>query len=87
MLLLARQANSMTRLARIVWTENESSTRCEAVCDLSGLPMSEGVGQIFFKSMLSMAVSGLELALRQLGLELAVLARPEGEEVVKLLIS
>jgi len=87
MLLLARQANSRIRLARIVWTENDNHTVCDAVCDLTGLPTSEGVGQDFFKGMLGMAVSGLELALRQLGVELAILARPEGAEVVKLLLS
>jgi hypothetical protein len=76
---LAARVNAGIRMARIVWICSGSERRCEAQVDLSGLPVPapacpwrEGL----WRRWLPRAAGALELALRQLGLELAVLANP-----------
>jgi hypothetical protein len=74
---LCRHVNDRSRLVRIAWLAAEAETRCEAQVDLSGLPtapMPHPHVDMIWREMTRLAIGGLELALRQLGLELAVLA-------------
>jgi hypothetical protein len=85
---LARAANSQSRLLRIAWLPQDSGRRCEAQVDLSGLPGADSLEsrrQQLWREMLRRSVAGLELALRQLGLELPMLADPQNREVAELL--
>ena len=86
MIALASQANAGTRLARVVWLEDTDGCRCEVACDLTGLPCEGSICESFFGIMVRMAVTGLELSLRRLALELGALARPQGRELVKQLL-
>jgi hypothetical protein len=88
MLRLASLANSRCRLVRIAWDADNEERRCEAQIDLSELPEPTEPGrERMWRSMLTMSVAGMELALRQLGLELPLLAEPGNRELVDLLHS
>ena len=80
-LLLARRANAVNRLARIVWRSDEDRHCVEAQVDLSGLA-TDGIDEKFFKEMIHMSVAALELAFRQLALEFLVLADPVNRSFV-----
>jgi hypothetical protein len=85
MKLLASRLNARSRLVRIAWFEDGEATRCEAQVDLSGLPVDLNADQhveSVWREMSRLAVGGLELALRQLGLELPLLADPGHGDVV-----
>jgi hypothetical protein len=74
---LADEANSRTRLARVAWFDEARKTRCEGQVDLTGLPVPQADHSEraeFWRSMMGLAVDGLEVLLRRLGLELDVLA-------------
>lgn len=80
MLRLASEANARGRLARIVWHAEGDARCCEARVDLSGLPLGSGDSTAhgtLWREMTRLAVAGLELALRRLGLELDVLSDVE----------
>ena len=82
---LASRLNARSRLVRIAWLEDGETTRCEAQVDLSGLPVDGDAGpqlESVWREMTRLAVGGLELALRQLGLELPLLADPANADVV-----
>jgi hypothetical protein len=67
------------RLVRIAWIADVEATRCEAQVDLSGLPVrpeGDAHADTMWSAMTRLAVGAMELALRQLGLELALLAEP-----------
>jgi hypothetical protein len=83
---LACEANARARLVRIVWVADGAARRCDAQVDLSGLPVAhtDARHDQFWQGMTRMAVAGLELALRQLGLELGVLADPRHRDLVEL---
>lgn len=90
MRLLAGSANSRSRLVRIAWLTEGSGRRCEAQVDLSGLPTGtepNGARERLWQETLTLAVSGLELALRQLGVELLVLAEPRNRELAALVLA
>lgn len=74
---LASAVNAQIRLARIAWFASDHGGRCEAQVDLSGLPLP-APEQPWYESLwvhsVGLAVRALEIALRQLGLELPVLA-------------
>jgi hypothetical protein len=81
---LASAANARSRLVRIAWLADASGRRCEAQVDLSGLPealATKRCRQELWRDMLRLAVEGLELALRQLGLELPLLGDPRYREL------
>ena len=80
-LLLAHGANRVNRLARIVWHSNGNQCAIEAQVDLTGLPTQNDLCESFWKDMLGMAVASLDLVLRQLGLEVSVLAKPENRKL------
>jgi hypothetical protein len=85
---LATLANARCRLVRIAWIADNEEQRCEAQIDLSELPEPTEPGrERMWRSMLNMSVAGMELALRQLGLELSLLAEPGNRELVDLLHS
>ncbi len=81
LLCLAHRENSINRLARIVWQRQGSRCAIEAQVDLTGLPVENDLAEAFFKDMLDMAVASLDLVLRQMGLEVSVLARPENRKL------
>ncbi len=91
LLALGHAANAHCRLTRIAWVEEDGATRCEAQVDLTGLPAPEGeasfsrASEAMWKAMVQMTVSGLELALRRLGLEMPALADPKNREVAEAL--
>jgi len=88
MLQLATLANARSRLVRIAWIAEEDTRRCEAQVDLTELPEATEPGrERMWRAMLTMAVAGTELALRQLGLELPLLAEPGNRELVDLLLN
>ena len=69
--------NAQTRLVRIAWFATDRNRRCEARVDLSGLPLpapDRPWCETLWTHSIGLAVRALELALRQLGLELPVLA-------------
>lgn len=73
----AGRLNAHSRLVRIAWITESEATRCEAQVDLSGVPVEREASphlETVWREMTRLAVAGLELALRQLGLELPVLA-------------
>jgi cell division inhibitor SulA len=79
---LASLFNARSRLVRVAWITEDDSRRCEAQVDLTGLPAPiDGdafaqPAQSLWREMVRLAVGGMELALRQLGLELPLLADP-----------
>lgn len=79
--LLARRANDVNRLARIVWRSEENRHCVEAQVDLSGLA-TENIDEKFWKEWILMSVAALELAFRQLALEFLVLADPVNRRFV-----
>jgi hypothetical protein len=82
---LARLANASYRLVRIVMQAADTQRRYEARVDLSGLPFAlESSGETLWREMVSRSVRGLELALRQLGLELPLLAEPVHHDLAQL---
>ena len=80
-LLLAGRANSVNRLARIVWRSDDNRHCVEAQVDLTGL-VTESIDEKFCKEMLHMSMAALELAFRQLALEFLVLADPVNRSFV-----
>ena len=80
-LLLARRANDVNRLARIVWRSGENRHCVEAQVDLSGLA-TENIDEKFWKEWILISVAALELAFRQLALEFLVLADPVNRRFV-----
>jgi hypothetical protein len=71
---LALEANDRCRLVRIAWIESEAGeTRVEAQVDLSGMPVGPGESAPW-RDWTHLAIDGLSLALRRLGLELPILA-------------
>jgi hypothetical protein len=81
---LAGLANAHGRLVRIAWHTEGDAQRCEAQVDLSGLVSADADApghQCLGRDLLRLAVRGLELALRRLGLELPALAEPRNEEL------
>jgi len=86
MVRLADEANARTRLARIAWLSTDDERRCVAQVDLTGLPTPFDRNPAVFamwRGMVEMAMTGLELALRRLGRELAVLASNSYPELVQ----
>ena len=81
LLLLAHRENSMNRLARIVWQGKGKGCSIEAQVDLTGLPVGNDLSESFLKDMLAMAVAGLDLVLRQMGLEVSVLAATQNRKL------
>ena len=81
LLCLAHHENSMNRLARITWKGKGSRCAIEAQVDLTGLPAGNDLAESFFKNMLQLAVASLDLVLRQMGLEVSVLANPENRKL------
>jgi hypothetical protein len=74
---LAGLVNANVRLARVAWLTGGAACRCEAQVDLSGLPLpgpDSHVREVLWARSVGVAVRALELVLRQLGLELPVLA-------------
>ncbi len=88
---LAEEFNNRTSLVRIAARRDEDHKMSyEAQVDLTGLPFpsatpSRLVNQLW-KEMLAAAVSGLDLALWQLALELPLLANPAHGELVEILV-
>jgi hypothetical protein len=76
MLSLAQVANDQCHLVRIGWDVVESQRRCEVQADLTGLPVQPKYG-VFWRENLRLALAGIELAQRRLGLELDVLSHPD----------
>ena len=76
MIRLAEEANARTRLVRIVWLSAGDERRCVAQVDLTGLPTPfdrTAALHAVWRGMIEMALAGLELTLRRLGRELAIL--------------
>ena len=74
---LADEANSRTRLARVAWIEERPRCRCEGQVDLTGLPIpwADAPERVeFWRSLVGLAVDGLDVLQQRLGLELDVLA-------------
>lgn len=85
---LADEANSRTGLARVAWIEEAERRRCEGQVDLTGLPIPDVDAPErveFWRSMTALAVDGLEIVLRRLGLELDVLAEDRQHAVRELM--
>jgi hypothetical protein len=85
---LADEANSRTALARVAWIEEPDRCRCEGQVDLTGLPLpaQETPERLeFWRLMTGLAVDGLEILLRRLGLELDVLAEERQHAVRELM--
>lgn len=88
--LVAADVNRMIRLVRVAWVAEPKGSRCEAQVDLSGMPTGTGSNacrDAVWREMVRLAVNGLELALRQLGLELPVLADPKNFDLAELLLA
>jgi hypothetical protein len=79
-------ANARSRLVRLAWLPEGAGRCCEAQVDLSGLPNGDGCDGLW-RATLPLAVGALELALRQLGLELPLLADPNNHELAELVRS
>ncbi len=86
MLQIARRQNHSMRLVRITWDAVDCSSRCCAQVDLSGLPL-EAEYTSLWSDMLRMAITGLELALHQLGKELDVLADARHAHIARWLVA
>jgi hypothetical protein len=82
---LAMLANNRTRLVRIAWRQNDGRHEVEAQVDLTGLPIpkSNRRVELFWREMIVRSATGLELVLRQLGLELPMLADPANRELIE----
>jgi hypothetical protein len=85
MLQIARRHNNSVRLVRITWDADDSSCRCAARVDLSGLPLDPQYAWLW-SDMLPVAIGGLELALSQLDKELDVLADARHEHIARWLV-
>lgn len=84
---LTRFANDRCRLARLAWMSDDKAQSCEAQVDLTGLPGVESLEpcmQQLWRDMLRHGVAALELVLRQLGVELPLLAEPRHRALVDL---
>jgi hypothetical protein len=82
---LASRLNARSRLVRIAWLADGETASCDAQVDLSGLPVECDAGphlESVWREMTRLAVGGLQLALRQLGLELPLLADAAHADVV-----
>jgi hypothetical protein len=89
MLRVAREANDHLRLGRIAWRAADDRCECEAQVDLTGLLVpgpSHPSGDSVICGMIQMAADALELALRQLQLELEVLADPQHEDLAEMVL-
>ncbi len=84
---LAAEANDRTRLVRIVCQPCAAGLQVEALVDLTGLPASRlnRAAEAMWKEMVHLALDGLDLVLRRLGLELQVLADPGNGQFAELL--
>lgn len=83
---LASLANARCRLARITWESQDRVDACEARVDLSGLPSVHRQSrrmESYWREMPQLAMEALDLAVRQLAMELAVLAEDKDQELVK----
>jgi hypothetical protein len=83
---LASLANTRCRLARIVWESTEKIDACEARVDLSGLPYTAHQSrrmESFWREMINLSMTALDLAVAQLAMELAVLAEDKEQELVR----
>lgn len=78
MKVLAREANTRCRLTRVAWFSQGQTRSCEAQADLSGLPWPEDL----WRDAVRMAILGLELTHRRLGLELPLLAMTQQKGLV-----
>ncbi|MBM4070395.1 MAG: hypothetical protein FJ271_15780 [Planctomycetes bacterium] len=81
--------NDRCRLARLAWMRDEKSQSCEAQVDLTGLPGVESLEpcmQQLWRDMLRLGVASLELVLRQLGVELPLLAEPRHRALAHLVV-
>ena len=79
--------NDRTRLVRIVCQPCAAGLQVEALVDLTGLPASRlnRAAEAMWKEMVHLALDGLDLVLRRLGLELQVLADPGNGQFAELL--
>jgi hypothetical protein len=87
--LLAREVNTRGRLMRIAHHGEESAHGYEAQVDLTGLPFRKEADphrERLWRETVRLAVKGLELALRQLGLELPLLADPRHRDLAELVL-
>lgn len=87
--LLARFVNDHSRLVRIGLLEEDAARRFEALVDLTGLPLCGEANPFrdrMGREMIRLALKGLELALKQLGLELPLLADPRHRDLALLLL-
>jgi hypothetical protein len=86
MLRLAAEANARTRLVRIAWLASDDKRRCVAQVDLTGLPgfdEENAANHAMWRGMVEMGLAGLELVLRRLGRELAILAHVSYAELAR----
>lgn len=84
MCLLANFVNGQCRLGRIALHREGDARRFESQADLRGLPLlGDAIHDRLWREMMAMSVKAMELALRQLGLELPLLAEnPELAQAV-----
>lgn len=85
---LARDVNARGRLVRIAVRSEGEGRRFEAQTDLTGLPFGSDADshrERMWRETVRLAAKGLELALRQLGLELPLLADPRNKDLADLL--
>ncbi len=81
-------ANDRSRLARLAWLNRDNVQSCEAQIDLTGMPGAhslEPCRQQLWRDMLRLGLAALELMLRQLGIELPVLAEPKNRALIQAL--
>jgi hypothetical protein len=86
LLQLAAEANARIRLARIVWREDGPQRWCAAQVDMTGAPWLDEGNPGFeptARHVLQMALSGMELCVRRLGRELAVMADPAHRDLAE----
>lgn len=77
LLRLADETNTRTRLVRIAWLPAAGTQRCVAQVDLTGLPSFDPdspANCAMWRGMIEMGLAGLEVVLKRLGRELAILA-------------
>jgi hypothetical protein len=87
---LAGWVNAHSRLVRVAVIAEGNTRRFEAQADLTGLPTGGDAGTMrerLWGEMVRLAAKGLELALRQLGLELPLLADPRHRDLAELLLA
>lgn len=84
MRLVAEFVNAHTRLARIALFREGEARRFEAQVDLTGMPVCDDAAhERLWQLMMPLGVKALDLSLRQLGLELSLLAdNPDVAHVV-----